>query len=327
MGHGIGELAAATLLAPAPLAFALGVVARLGRTEFRLPKDIYVGLSVYLLWSLGLQGGVELRHAGWGAITYPALATIGLAVLTPVTAYLVLRHAGRFSVADSAGIAAHYGSTSAVTFIAASTAARAAGLEPEGFMPTLLALIESPGIHIALAIGALGGKSEGQPAGAVLREVLTARTMVLLMGGLVVGYLMREAHWTPIAPFFDARAGAFKAVLTIFMLEMGLLAGERLGDLRRVGLFLTGFATVMPAVFGVTGTWFGHLAGLSPGGAAVLGTMAASASYIAAPPAVRVTLPEANPTYSLTAALAVTFPFNLLVGIPLYLRTATWLSA
>lgn len=158
----MAELAATTLLAPAPLTFALGVAARLARTEFRLPKDIYVGLSVYLLWSLGLQGGVELRHAGWGATIYPVVAALGLAVLTPVAAFAVLRYVGRFSVADSAGIAAHYGSASAVTFIAATTAARAAGLEPEGFMPTLLVLLESPGIHVALAIGALRGSPRGR---------------------------------------------------------------------------------------------------------------------------------------------------------------------
>ena len=322
----MGSLLVNNLLSPIPLAFALGMTARVIRSEFSLPKDIYLGLSIYLLWALGLQGGVELRHATVSAILKPAGVTLLLGCLTPVLAYLVLRWLGRFSVVDAAGVAAHYGSVSAVTFIVAGTVVRAAGYQPEGYMPTLLTLLESPGIHIALAIGALGSRRASTPVGQVLHEVLTARTMVLLVGGLIVGYLMGEANWKVIGPAFDTGGAAFRGVLTIFMLEMGVLAGTRLADLRKVGPFLLAFGIGMPIVHGVLGVWLGHLAGLSIGGSTVLGAMAASASYIAAPPAVRVTLPEANPTYYLTAALAITFPFNILAGIPLYLRVAEWLA-
>ena len=153
-----------------------------------------------------------------------------------------------------------------------------------------------------------------------LHEVLTGRTMVLLAGGLVVGWLMGEAGWKQVQPFFDS---GFKGALMLFLLEMGMLAAERIGDLRRVGPFLIAFGIITPIVHGCLGVLLGHIAGLSPAGATVLGAMAASASYIAAPPAVRATMPDANPTYSLTLALAITFPFNVIVGIPLFWRLAT----
>ena len=319
----------ANLLSPIPLAFALGIVTRLMRSEFSLPKDIYSALSIYLLFALGLKGGVELAHASFEVIVAPAGVTLLLGCLTPLTTYGVMRYLGRFSTADAAGMAAHYGSVSAVTFIAAQQFMQRVGAPAEGFMPTLLTLLESPGIHIALALGALqrnkqpvakgSGPAQHGSVQAVLHEVLTGRTMVLLVGGLIVGYFMGEEGWHSVAPFFDS---GFKGALMIFLLEMGIVAGGRLGDLRKVGPFLLAFGMLMPLAHGALGVLLGTWAGLSAGGAAVLGTMAASASYIAAPPAVRLTLPEANPTYSLTAALAITFPFNILAGIPIYFNLA-----
>jgi hypothetical protein len=231
-------------------------------------------------------------------------------------------------------VAAHYGSVSAVTFIAAQQYMQRVGAPAEGYMPTLLTLLESPGIHIALAIGAIqrnkqliaAGGAAAAPGGMkeVLHEVLTGRTMILLVGGLFVGYLMGESGWKAVSPFFDS---GFKGALMLFLLEMGVVAGDRLGDLKKVGPFLLGFGILVPLLHGALGVVLGEWAGLSPSGAAVLGTMAASASYIAAPPAVRLTLPDANPTYSLTAALAITFPFNILAGIPIYYNLAQRLAA
>ena len=339
------DLLRANLLSPIVLSFALGVVARALRSDFRVPKDLYNGLAIYLLLALGLKGGVELSHVSLAAIARPALATLVLGGVTPVLAYLVLRRLGRFDAANAAGIAAHYGSVSAVTFIAAQQFVAARGATAEGYMPTLLTLLESPGIHVALVIGAVqrlrttGDRAAAAPdarlgapldepdarptpgsLGTVLHEVLTGQTMVLLVGGLLVGWLMGAAGWEAVRPFFDA---GFKGALTLFLLEMGMVAGGRLGDLRTVGPFLVGFAVLLPIVHGALGVALGAAAGLGVGGATVLGAMAASASYIAAPPAVRITLPEANPAYSLTASLAVTFPFNLVLGIPLYFTMAT----
>jgi len=321
------ETLQANLLSPIPLAFALGIITRLIKSEFSLPKDLYASLSIYLLFALGLKGGAELAHSTFASIAKPAVATLMLGVITPLIAFGVLRYMGRFSSSDSAGIAAHYGSVSAVTFIAAQQFVQRVGAPAEGYMPTLLTLLESPGIHIALFIGAvqrsraLGAAGEGgsQSIGHVLHEVLTGRTMILLVGGLIVGFLMGEPGWKAVNPFFDS---GFKGALMLFLLEMGIIAGSRLGDLAKVGPFLLAFGIAIPILHGALGVALGHWAGLSIGGCTVLGTMASSASYIAAPPAVRLTLPDANPTYSLTAALAITFPFNILAGIPIYFRIA-----
>ncbi len=319
------------LCSPLTLSFALGVFARLVRSELALPRDLYTGLSIYLLFALGLKGGVELSHSSLAAISGPAFVTILLGCLTPVSAYLVLRKLGKFSIADSAGIAAHYGSVSAVTFIAAQQFVISVGAPAEGFMPTLLTLLEIPGIQIALAIGAFqmaaaaktAGGAEGahlgRPVKEILHELLTSRSMLLLVGGLVIGTAVGETGWKPVQPVFE---GLFKGLLTIFLLEMGLAAGSRLSDLKQAGFFLLAFGILMPIVHGAIGAWLGSLVGLSVGGCTVLAAMASSASYIAAPPAVRMTLPEANPTFYLTAALAITFPFNLLAGIPIYYEIA-----
>lgn len=282
-----------------------------------MPKDAFNTIAAYLLFAIGLKGGVELAHVGFEEVARPAGATLLLGCLTPVTSYLLLRFAVRTSVADAAGIAAHYGSVSAVTFIAALGFVAARGTPAEGYMPTLVTILESPGINIALAIGLLAGGGGRSLAGAV-HEILTSRGLLLLVGGLVVGAVTGEKNWSDVALFYDTKGPVFRGALVLFLRHMGTVAGERLGDLRKAGPPLIGFAVLVPVLHGGLGVWLGHLAGLSVGGSAVLGAMAASASYIAAPPAVRMTLPDANPTLSITCALGVTFPFNLLVGIPLY---------
>ena len=173
----MGAILRQNLLSPIALAFALGVFAKLVRSEFQLPKDVYMGISIYLLLALGLHGGAELAHAPLATIAWPAVVTILLGLVTPVTSYVVLRRIGRFGVQDAAGIAAHYGSVSAVTFIAAQQFAQAMGAAPEAFMPTLLTLLESPGIHLALAIGAINAGAAGRPLKETLHEVLTGRTI------------------------------------------------------------------------------------------------------------------------------------------------------
>ncbi len=328
------------ICSPMVLAFAFGIVCRLIKSELAIPRDLYTSLSIYLLFALGIKGGVELSHSEWRQLLLPAVVTLALGCITPVTSFLSLRYWGRFSIADAAGIAAHYGSVSAVTFIAAEkfVFANLGDGAVATFMPTLLTLMEIPGIQIALAIGIFGlAKSKqdndthagtvshhtkGPSLGAVWHELLTARSMVLLIGGMVIGFIIGYEGYASVKPFFDKGEWMFKGALTLFLLEMGLVAGSRLSDLKHAGVFLIAFGIAAPIVHGALGVYLGSLAGLDAGSCTVLGTMAASASYIAAPPAVRMTLPEANPTFYLTAALAVTFPFNLLVGIPLYFRMA-----
>lgn len=307
----------ANLTSPPVLTFALGLGARLVRSDLSLPRDAFATLAAYLLFAIGLKGGVELSHASSAALAAPAAVTLLLGCVTPVTTFLVLRGLVRLPSVDAAGIAAHYGSVSAVTFIAAQAFVAARGAPAEGFMPTLVTILESPGINIALILGimSVGG---GRSLRSAVHEVFTSRGLVLLVGGLAVGALTGPANWAQVELFFDTKGPVFRGVLCLFLLHMGAVAGERLADLKAVGLPLILFAVALPVVHGGLGVWLGEWAGLSVGGATVLGAMAASASYIAAPPAVRLTLPEANPSLYLTCSLGVTFPFNLLAGIPLY---------
>lgn len=320
-----------SLLSPLTLSFCLGAVARLVRSELAVPKDVYSGIALFLLFGIGLKGGHELAHASVSAILAPAAVTLLIGTITPLSAFFILRKLGGLSIADSAGVAAHYGSVSAVTFIAAQAfvsdiIATHPGMQPlEGYLPTLVALMESPGIHIALALGVLLGTRSGERSTAsLLHEVLTGRTMVLLVGGLIIGSAMGANNWETIAPLFDPTGGVFKGLLCIFLLEMGMAAASRFKEIRSVGWFLLLFGVTVPVFHALLAIPLGHVAGLSLGGTAVLAAMSASASYIAAPPAVRATLPDANPAYYLTLALAITFPFNIVFGIPLYFQISEW---
>jgi len=316
------ELLRLNLLSPMVLAFALGVVAVLVRSDLRLPEELYVALSVYLLFAIGLKGGVELSVTPISTVFLPTVVTILLGVMIPIVVYVILKRLGRFSVPDAAAVAAHYGSVSAVTFTAALTTMQALKVPVEGFMPALLAVMEAPAIVVALSI-ARARMPAVQPAnqagpnsmGHVWREILTGRSLFVLLGGLVIGVLTGKEGMEQVRPFF---VEPFKGVLVLFLLEMGMVAAARIRDLKRVGVFLIGFGVIMPVLLGALGVAAGTVAGLSLGGATVLGVMTASASYIAAPAAVRIALPQANPAYYLGAALGVTFPFNLSVGIPLY---------
>lgn len=326
------ELVRLNLLSPMVLAFALGIAATLVRSDLRVPDAVYAALSIYLLFAIGLKGGVALSTTPLAQVGLPALVTVAAGAVTALTSYAVARRLGRWDVADAAALAAHYGSVSVVTFVAAQAFLDRAGVAYEGFLPALVALLEVPAILVALVMAqralarraaARGGPAVSARFGATLREVLTGRSIVLLVGGLTIGLATGAEGADRVAPFF---AAPFEGALTLFLLEMGLVTARRLGELRRGGVFLVAFGLITPAMHGVIGAGLGLLAGLSTGGATVFATMLASASYIAATAAVRLALPEANPGRYLTASLAVTFPFNLIVGIPLYARVAQWLS-
>jgi hypothetical protein len=283
---------------------------------------MYQGMSIYLLFAIGLRGGGELAETPLALVWRPALITVLLGVATPLWVFAILRWVGRFKDVDAAALAAHYGSVSAVTFTTALLFLEAAGAKAEGFMPALVALLEMPAIFVALL---LGRRSQTKVAsstvslGEVVREVIVGKASLLLLGGVAIGWLSGKHGVEQVAPLFLA---PFKGVLVLFLLEMGMVAARRFQDFKKAGAFLIGFALVMPVLHGALGVVLGQAAGLSIGGATVLGTMAASASYIAAPIAVRTALPEANPGYYVTASLAVTFPFNLSLGLPLYFAIA-----
>lgn len=317
------DLARANLLSPLPLCFVLGVAAVLLRGDLKLPRQAFDTLAIYLMLAIGLRGGSELSEAHLAQVALPAVAAIGLGLAIPVWCFFLLRGAGRFGVADSAALAAHYGSVSAVTFAAALTYVDAIGMKPDGFTSALLAMMEAPAIIVALLLARMAGERKSGGLMLALREIVGGKSVLLLSGGLIIGAIVGPPGYVKIKPFFG---DLYQGALCLFLLELGSLAAARFGDLRRVGGFLIGFGVAMPVLHGVLGTWLGHQAGMSPGGAAVLGTLAASASYIAAPAAVRVALPDANPGIYLTAALAITFPFNLTLGLPLYVAFARWLG-
>jgi hypothetical protein len=303
---------------PVVLAFVLGILAKTFKSDLEIPKPLYQGLSIYLLLAIGLKGGVELSKTPFSEFLWPAVATLALGIITPIIAYLVLRFIGKMNLINSAAVAAHYGSVSAVTFIASVAYMQAQGLEPEGFMPTLVAILEVPGIIVALMIPQIFSKSKGS-FNKALHEVVTGSSIILLLGGLVIGLIAGPVKFQSVEPFF---VSGFQGALVLFLLELGMVTARRLQDLKKVGVFLIGFGIIIPILFGVLAVWVGQLAGLSIAGSAVLAAMVSSGSYIAAPAAVRIALPRANPTFYLTASLGITFPFNIALGIPLYLYIA-----
>jgi len=308
---------------PVVLAFVLGILAKVLKSDLEIPKPIYQGISIYLLLAIGLKGGVELSKTPFGEFVLPAGATLLLGCLTPLIAFAVLRYIGKIDITNSAAIAAHYGSVSVVTFIASISYLESLGLNPEGFMPTLVAILEIPGIIVALIIPQLMIKGGGSFKKA-LHEVVTGSSIVLLLGGLIIGYIAGPIKFEAVKPFF---VSGFQGALVIFLLELGMVTARRLQDLKKVGFFIVGFAIIIPIIHGILAIWVGLLAGLSIAGATVLAAMVSSGSYIAAPAAVRIALPKASPSLYLTASLGITFPFNITLGIPLYYLIAQWMGA
>ena len=305
---------------PVILFFLLGAIAGFARSDLKIPGVLYESLSIFLLLAIGLKGGVELARYPLLDVALPALAVVAVGALIPLAAFPVLRHVGKLSRADSGSIAAHYGSVSVVTFAVGSTYLTRLGEAVEGYMTVFLVLLEFP----ALVIGALLARRGERDAhlGQVLHEVFAGKSLVLLLGGLAIGWIAGPSGIAPLdLVFFDL----FKGLLAIFLLEMGLVAAGRFADLRRAGLFLVAFAIFMPLAAAGLGLVTGLMLGLSVGGITLLATLYASASYIAAPAAMRIAVPQANPALSIGAALGITFPFNLVVGIPLYHRLAQYL--
>lgn len=318
------DLLLSNLLSPIVLAFALGAVAGFIRSELELPEPVLKLLSIYLLFSIGLGGGRELAKADLGDIAGLLGVAVALTLAIPVATFVVMRRIGGFDAANAAAVAAHYGSVSSVTFFAAVAFARAAGTPSEGYLTAVVALMEW-GVIIALllarwSIGRENGRSSLRD---LVVDTLRGRGILLLTGGMIIGALANDAQWNQISPFYEH---LFRGILMLFLLEMGMTAARQIRGFAAVGRFMTAFAVLSPVVWGLAGVWLGTLAGLGTGGAFVLGAICASSSYIDAPAACRAALPSANPGIYLTASLGVTFPFNLLVGLPLYYRFAQWLQ-
>jgi hypothetical protein len=306
------------------LAFLLGIIAARIKSDLKFPDSLYQSLTIYLLVAIALKGGYKLSIASFSEVYQPAIVAISLCCLIPLWTYWLMRNAAKLDVHNSAALAAHYGSVSAVTFSAAIAFHENLGISFEGFMPSMLAMMEIPAILVAIFLARLYSSNHNDkqvPLKEIARELLAGKSSLLLIGFLTIGFVIGKTGWEQVAPLFDV---PFKGVLTLFLLEAGLVAGRKLSDLKRSGIFLVAFGIIFPILHAILGIYLGHLAGLSLGGATILGVLAASASYIAAPAACRVALPEANPSYYLTAA--ITFPFNIMIGLPLYHEIAQYLT-
>ncbi|WP_298817260.1 sodium-dependent bicarbonate transport family permease [uncultured Roseibium sp.] len=320
------SLAAQNLLSPIILFFALGLAAALVRSDLSVPEAAAKTLSIYLLFAIGFKGGVSVSDHGVDAtLVLSLIAGLILSFLLPFAAFGLLRVMTRLDALDAAAVAGHYGSISIVTFVAATSVLQSQGIASEGYLVAVAAVMEAPAILSALWLAArfstqAANEGRAQDSKGLFREILFNGSIVLLVGSFVIGFLSGPQGLSEIESFIVA---PFKGVLCLFLLDMGLVAGRGLrssAHYLRPGLIL--FGIVMPIIGSLAGLVAASMIGLSTGGTVLLMTLSASASYIAVPAAMRVALPEANPSIYLTMSLGITFPFNLTIGIPLYLSLA-----
>lgn len=310
--------------------FALGMVAQLIRSDLKLPVDLTKSLTIYLLLSVGIHGGIELSHTNFGDALPSILVALGLGLIFPIIAYWVINRIGKIDRLNAVAIAAHYGSVSAGTFLTAIAFLEGLNIDYEKQPIIMLAIMESPAILIGLLLASTIRKKYSNNITSVrtnktelIKEAFTNGSIVLLIGGLLIGDIATDKSLQAIMPFFDQ---LFIGALCVFLLAMGMEAGKKLGEFKVAGKFLVFFGVLMPVFSGMFGVMLGvYLLSFGVGGATLVGVLAASASYIAVPPAMRMAIPEANPSIYLTLSLGVTFPFNVIVGIPLFYNFANFL--
>ena len=323
--------ALSSLLTPAVMFFALGAGAQACRADLKFPPELVKALSIYLLVGIGLHGGEELANASLGTAVQAVLAALVLGAALPLVAYIILVKLGRVGKFDAAAIAAHYGSVSAGTFLAASAYLQAKGVSYEGYPVIMLAVMETPAIIVGLVLAqSVRSTVAGQALshGSMLTMLSGAArhgSIVLLLGSMLIGATATPKALTAVMPFYKT---IFLGALCLYLLELGMVAAQRLGEFTRMGWFLAIFGVAMPLMGAAFGLAVGHYwLGLSSGGTTLVAVLGASASYIAVPPVVRMAIPEANPSLYLTLSLGITFPFNVVAGIPLYQTISAWLTA
>jgi hypothetical protein len=316
------SIAQSNLTSVGVLAFAFGVLAARIKSDVRVPDAIYQFLSIYLLFGIGLKGGHSLKTTSVSDLAIPATATLLLGVFIPLLAFLILKLIRALNDIDRGSIAAHYGSTSLVTFSAALLFLESNGIFVEGYAPALLTLLEIPGLIVGIFLASRSMTSKVHWA-QTLKEVLLGKTVLLLAGGLLIGLLTSNDGYFKVSPFF---VELLNGLLVLFLLHLGYMAGSNFVEIKKVGLPLALFGIAFPILSGTIGVTIGTSIGLSVGGATILGVLCASASYIAAPAAVSVALPQASSTIALTSSIGITFPFNLILGIPLFYKLAVMLG-
>lgn len=319
-----------TLASPIILFFVLGAFAAFIRSDLAVPEAFAKAMSIYLMAAIGIKGGVEVSKAGvTPSLLAAGAAGLALSFLLPVIAYILLKQFGRLKAVDAGAVAAHYGSVSVVTFVTAGEILSGQGLSPAGYMVAVLALMETPAIVTGLLLARRGIAVAGENmhpkngGSSMLHEVFANASVVLLVGSFIIGAIAGKEGFEPVKPLFDT---GFRGVLCLFLLDMGLIAARRLTQSRKLTLRLVILAIGLPMLNGAIGTVIGTLIGLDVGTAAILGVLAASASYIAVPAAMRLALPEADPGIYLSMSLGITFPFNVIFGISLFAALAQLLA-
>lgn len=321
------SLAVANLLSPVVLCFALGALAAALRSDLAMPEAVAKGIVIYLMLAIGMKGGTAMAESGGIGAAPAILVAVGISFLLPVLGYGLLRSFAKTPVADAAAIAAHYGSVSVVTFVTAQQFLTDRGISSEPYLVAMLAAMETPAIVTGLLLARFGGvgRDGGRSgtAGHIVREVLLNASVVLLIGGFVIGWLSGPVAMSKVKPLM---VDLFNGLLCLFLLDMGLIAVRQLRSVSDVRPMLMVFAIVMPLIGAACGLAAGLLVGLGAGGTALFATLCASASYIAVPAAMRLALPEARPSIYVTLSLGITFPFNVVFGIPLYYALAEQLA-
>jgi len=303
------------------IAFVVALIATLLKFDLRIPDALYPILSTFLLLAIGIKGGKALSVSSPSELWQPLLAAIAIGVITPLIAYALFRKTAKLDFTNAAALAAHYGSVSAVTFTVLLSTLDSQGIAYEGFVSGLLAVLEIVGIVVALFLARKFPAGTDWKSG--LSEVIRGKSIAFLVAGLLIGLIVGPERLAPTDPLF---VGLFSGALTLFLVELGAIAANRLRDFKAAGIRVVLLGIAIPMINGFLGALAGAAAGMSTGGVAVMATLAGSASYIAAPAAVRVALPQASAGIYVTASLGVTFPFNLTLGIPLYIAMAKALT-
>lgn len=328
----------ANILTPAILFFILGIVAARIKSDLKMPDAISEFLPIYLLAAIGLHGGLEMRNAGFSDMLIPMLIAIGLSLAFTLNHYQILRKLGKFNIFDSYALASTYGAVGAVTFSVGLSFLKNQGVESEGYLAAILAILEPVSFILAIFLTNMAvskqiqSKKQSLSDGTldnnekeiveqsktnlskILHESITGKAIVILLGGIIIGYLIEDKGFDSISIVFDE---LFTGAIAIFLLEMGIIAGQRLDDIKKVGLFLVAFSILLPTFNGIIGVFVATSLGLSTGGAVMFGLLMASASFIAAPAVLRHAIPQAKPSLYITSALGITFPYNIIILLPI----------
>jgi len=337
------QLIQSNLLTPIILFFLFGIIAARIKSDLKIPEAISEFLPIYLLAAIGLHGGIEMRNTGFENMLIPMLVAIGLSLLFTLNHYQILRRLGKFNIFDSYALASTYGAVGAVTFSVGLSFLKNQGVTSEGYLAAVLAVLEPVAFIMAIFLTNMAvskqirqkkeSVSKGDTSGLdmgiqetktklsqVLHDSVTGKAIVILLGSIVIGYIIGEDGFSSIRIVFDEM---FTGAIVIFMIEMGIIAGQRLEDIKKVGVFLTAFAIIMPTFNGIIGVLVATAMGLSLGGAVMFGLLLASASFIAAPAVLRHSIPQAKPSLYITSALGITFPYNIIILLPIMFTIST----